>query len=477
MHQVATISDETPMRMRPTRRSVFTECACMVSGVSVACAHAYFLWTPHIYYPVAFIWILTVSSSAYLEVDGVAFRQSMSSFRGLMIALSLSVTALCDVSSKWLREEPEPLLSIIISEIVYVSSIVIMLSPDSVPKISNFSRVLGPLCILCLQIWQIVRDRDTLLTVHYDSTTTSYSLYDITVAAKTTVVIYGSTLLWAMPRDPTHSYFALMDCPVTVKSMVPLRDKATRFTPCCPYILCSSHLRTDWIFRGIAISNTLFAICFVALESGEGAPLTLYLTLQTMGGVVLLTLSGILILGHFQRKMVRELILQFRANLVVVAMATLLFFVIWTSAHMHCSDGVLLIGNSAVFGINVSLLYVRDGMNVRYSTYFVVLGSVMLGSASLYNWGRLVFGEWGIVYAEWLLFPVTTAFFQITIVCFLSLFWLCRDRENRYAVLIRKRKSTLSLWGNLDPEPQRSDLGVLPESDVYSLSPLSEELL
>merc|ERR1712032_297833 len=115
--------------------------------------------------------------------------------------------------------------------------------------------------------------------------------------------------------------------------------------------------------------------------------------------------------GHFQTHMFRELILQFRAKLVLT--------------------------------INVCLLYLRDGMNVSYPKYFVVCGSVMLGSISLLNYGVLTFSKWNSVYPKWLSVPATQAFCQVMIISYLSLYRMCcRDRENQYFVLIRRRKKT-----------------------------------
>merc|ERR1719203_2478457 len=63
VRQVAKIDELTPSRMRPTCRSLTAEWAVMLAGISVCFAHVYFVLEPLVYYPIAFIWIIIVSTA------------------------------------------------------------------------------------------------------------------------------------------------------------------------------------------------------------------------------------------------------------------------------------------------------------------------------------------------------------------------------------------------------------------------------
>ena len=101
---------------------------------------------------IGILWVITAAIAAYYEIDRSAFYQSMKSFRGFCIIVAIITDILCDIARHILRsQEKESLLVMIIDDLCFFVVIMIMLSADSAPRITNFVRFLGPLiCIIGL---------------------------------------------------------------------------------------------------------------------------------------------------------------------------------------------------------------------------------------------------------------------------------------------------------------------------------------
>ena len=233
----------------------------------------------------------------------------------------------------------------------------------------------------------------------------------------------------------------------------------------------SSFYGISHIFSAIAISDTTLAVLYICMRSLNKLPVVI-VVFQYIAALILLICCIILIGSHFQIKMLRELILQFRANVILLSMIILILLMFWrmTSSIEGLStvDSMRVVCDSLVFLVNVCLLYLRDGMNVKYPTYIVVLGSVMLGSISLYNYMLVSLTKRSSEYPQWLSLMVAQAFFQVMVICYLSLYHLWRDRKNHYFVLIRKRQRTKDLWG---------DSGGNINVEIRGCNSLSDQLL
>ena len=100
-------------------------------------------------------------------------------------------------------------------------------------------------------------------------------------------------------------------------------------------------------------------------------------------------------------------------------------------------------------------------MNVSYPRYFVAVGASCLMAASGYHMSILTFGGWVEDYPNWFNLLTKQALSQIMIICIFWLFYLWRDMDDKYFVLIRKRMQTKRVWVHKADELQRTQSDTL----------------
>ena len=198
----------------------------------------------------------------------------------------------------------------------------------------------------------------------------------------------------------------------------------------------------------------LYAVFVATKDDADVLPSVVLMDVVLVALLLLLTV--LLIVNHPHLFMLKQLSLQFRANLLVVSLvmsaSMLALNVSWeldasvsraTFELVNCKCA-----NQLVIEVNVLLLYLRDGMDVSYPRCFVVLEAASLFVVSGYSILLLTFGRWYVEYPRWYSMVGKEAYSQIMLICFLSIYYLCNDPDNRFFVLIRKRKETNQLWGD-----------------------------
>ena len=135
--------------MKPTRRSVFIQLLIMILGNLCFVVHQFWRDTYNgaILYSVLISFMIIVAITAYYEIDYIAYKESMLSFRGVCIMFAIIINTLCDISRHFLvPSDTEPLFTIIVDDIAFFLLTMIMLAADSAPRVTNFTRLMGPLC-------------------------------------------------------------------------------------------------------------------------------------------------------------------------------------------------------------------------------------------------------------------------------------------------------------------------------------------
>ena len=144
---------DRPESMQSTSRSVMLELAVCIIGILTVIMHTFFHENIAVYYTVACLWIVIVPLAAYCLVDAYSFRLTMVSFRGLCIFVSLCGTVMTDVLLVSNCNEPWPVSTLLIDDVVYIWCVVIMMSSDTIPRITNFTRVAGPMLAMGAIAW------------------------------------------------------------------------------------------------------------------------------------------------------------------------------------------------------------------------------------------------------------------------------------------------------------------------------------
>eukprot|EP01084_Bolivina_argentea_P280210 479198_1 len=450
IEQFTKSNNDVPEIMKPTLRSYVLQILIFISAIMFGVSHAFYETKIALYYLMSFIWIITVLISAYYEVDKNALKLSMKSFRGLVITASLCITMITDISRKFLSDDTEPLLTIIISDIGYVLTIGIMMSTDSVPRVTNFIRFMGPFMAICAVSVQIIHEVMSINDNNYilfNTTHASFTLNDIGIAAMVQTVWYGVTFIWAAPRDPKHKYFVFLDNKIAVKQFLPCRDIATEAVTICKCFV----IRTKLIFSAMIIVIFLYVMLYAGLTHVESLSVPLAV-IQSILMASLLVFAVILIYNYFQITMLKQLILQFRANMLLISIVILIYSaiqkIIWSYDYEKFSISVLTFLNHFIICIGTAFVYVRDGMNISYPNYFVIFGAISIGFGSAKALFNLTFGYLDRQYPSWFTLLEKQAFSQLIVVAILRLYYVWKDKENKFFVLIRKRKKTSELWSD-----------------------------
>ena len=145
---MAKVTDDTPNKMRPTKRSIYIQILCFVTGVMTFIAYTFFTTNKAICYPAALSFIIVGFVGSYFEIDFAAFKLSMTSFRGVAILISLFIRSLCRILRPCLTDYSESILSVIIVIITWNFAQLLTIAADSVPRITNLLRFFGPFIIL-----------------------------------------------------------------------------------------------------------------------------------------------------------------------------------------------------------------------------------------------------------------------------------------------------------------------------------------
>lgn len=460
LKQYAKIADETPDRMKPTLSSVILQVAVGAAGASTAVAHA--LWVDHIeiLYPISMIWIILASICGYYEVDRKALKLLIISFRGAIITSCTIISIICNLSKRILmpkQEDYEPLLTLIINDITFLISIVILISADCAPRVTNFIRLFGPVCIVGNVVWLIITD---ILHPDVDYAIFKYlngsiTINDIDIACKLQIFWFGFPYIYGVPKDKLHKVFVLIDEKIKIKKFLPLKNVSTDYTLKLP---------TKYIFIMIAVFSSLFALIFIIssllnrvlfiAESG-GVKITI-LCINGILALIILILTVILIYGQFKWYMIQQLLLQFRCNMLLITIIMSIYCaiqkLIWFDhAKFRSNDDILtfiitILLDHLVFSLGVIVCLLRDGMNVTYPNWFVVFSVIIVFLISSWNLLLLTFKKGN--YPQWFQLIEKQCYYSVIVICFLSLYYVYRDPKNEYFILIRKRKRTKEVWGN-----------------------------
>ena len=153
----AKISDVTPERMQPTKKSVALQISIIICGLFIMMAHGLYRDSVFISYTAAIIWVIAATLLAYYEVDLKAFKLLAMSFRGGIIMFSTMLSILLTIFRKLLYpiQDSEPLLTLIIMNFAFLISIMTLMSADCIPRVINLIRLFGPLGIIANVIWYV----------------------------------------------------------------------------------------------------------------------------------------------------------------------------------------------------------------------------------------------------------------------------------------------------------------------------------
>eukprot|EP01084_Bolivina_argentea_P263788 446612_1 len=460
----AKISHETPERMKPTRRSVIFELLIGIFAVSASVIHAVDRDNIVLLYMFCLLSVTVTITAAYYEVDWYAFKLSMTSFRGFCIIIGIIISFITGFCRILLTNDNEPILILIVDNITWEMGIFLMLSVDSVPRISNFIRFFCPLCLFSFTLW------DTLDSFYinptYDYTflklfNDKLSINEMEIAAKIQILLYGSTFLWGVPRDPGHNHFVLLDNKIHTKTLLPLRNVATDTTTIWNDKII---IKTSYLFNTIIIAGTVYLLLWIYAVCFRTQSIILII-IATFIVCIILVIICILIYKYFQWFMVQELILQFRCNMLIMTIVIICFTTVMQIVW-NVDDTIFTVGkiiNNLVFVFTCLMTLMYDGMNVIYPNYFIVYFGLMMMFVSLWNIFVLTFIEHS-KYPTWFILLQKQAYYQVIVICYLFIYYLYQDKEHKYFILIRKRRNTKELWG--DNVLDSTDCKVIYEHDV-----------
>ena len=283
----------------------------------------------------------------------------------------------------------------------------------------------------------------------------SINLTEIEITCKLQIICFGITYIWGVPRDPTHKYFVILDDRIKQKLLLPFKD----------YII-NNELQlifiTKYIFGFISICGFLFFLLYVFSTFIYGVILRehnynkyyqiqlVLFVFEILFAILFCIFVIFLIFKHFEfKRMIIELILQFRCNILLIAICILCYTGIQKLIISNNTSFIVdILLNHIVFSITIFLILVRDGMNITYPYYFVISTSIILLIISIYNVFLLTFvvssNKYYFILAE------KEAYYQVIVIAILTLYHCYYDKDSKYFVLIRKRKKTKQLWSDYD---------------------------
>ena len=383
-------------------------------------------------------------------VDYVALNLFFKSFRGICITLSVIGLIICNLWRGLLFPEEEPFVTLVLNDISYIVSVLVLISADSCPSITNVIRFLGPLFFLLNTVWITleVPSNDAVIFKLMDG---YVSIQTIETAFKIQIIWFGFSYLYSVPRDPKHEYFVLLDDQIAVSELLPYRHIRSITTE---YIEISERIKFRVItaFHSLSIQLNVFAAIYILNTFVDDPDIKLILiiidSILCFGCVIFFT---ILIYEFFVWRMLKKLFFQFRFNMLMISVLLISYTaiqkIIWSNDSVR---DVRMFIDFVAFIIIVMIMAFRDGMNITYPKYFVLGYSVAVFLICLWNISLITFYPTfdGEVYPQWFTLIGKQAYYSISIACVLSLYYLWKDPDNKYFVFIRKRKETADIWGD-----------------------------
>eukprot|EP01084_Bolivina_argentea_P280211 479199_1 len=368
---------ETPQKMQPNTRTITLQISLCITGAIVAIIYIFARDMVEIYYPCAFLWITIGTIFAYYEIDFNSFKLSLTTFRGLIISVSVFISILCDFLRHFLtKDDNEWFFTILIGSIAWTYAITYMIFlTDSAPRILNFVRFLGPFIVLLYTLYYIIDhfflqpdDDFTIFTLYKGSLT----LNDIELCSKTQIVWFGCSFILSVWFDPKHKYFVLMDDRVLTKILLPYRNISIDTTT---FFYGKITIKTVYMFHIITIIGSIYGILYLFVLSYNNYSIpsdigvVISIVLCTVFGIILYILFGILVIKYFQLFIAKQLLMQFRANMLIVTVLILIYItiqkIIWEN-DINVLFIISIIFNYCVFILGVFALLIRDGLHILY---------------------------------------------------------------------------------------------------------------
>ena len=286
----------------------------------------------------------------------------------------------------------------------------------------SFEQITNYRIMIKENIW-VPFDDYTIFTLYYGS----LSINEIEMVSKLQIVWYGCTFIYGVPRDPKHHYFVFLDTKIRIKTLLPMRQ----------YIDKSTGIVTKILIHGISVIGIVYALIYIfAISWRDDEDVGVEFVIIDVALVLLLCIfMMVLIYKYFEWSMLKELVLQFRANMLMASVLILIFAVIqkllWMK-NVNTSFVVEIVLNQSVIVIACILAYIRDGLNIAYPNYFIIAFGIMLGIVAFWNIFLLTFGLRSTQYPNWFILIEKQAFFQIMLIAYLSIYYLWRDRDGLY---------------------------------------------
>eukprot|EP01084_Bolivina_argentea_P058277 106407_1 len=472
-----TYNDDKPNKMKITRKSLILQTATFIAAITTVVIYV-FHRSDVLLYVLQPIFIILSSIFAYHEIDIAAFKLVIMSFRGAAITIAVIVTIICNISRPFLHKVKQPFSLLILNDITWTISTFMMIASDCVPRMTNYFRIMYPLLVMIMNTWTVVRD---IIDPDANSIIFEYlygliTVNQIEIACHIQVIWYGNTFLYGVIRDRNHEFFVTLVDKIEISQLLPYHNMATYYSDIC-HEMCK--IQTKYIFSVLSIFSILYSIVYMVhsynfgyLKNYTETPM-INLMATIILSLTLLVFVVILMRKHFEKNMINELLMQFRCNLLIISILIIIYTaiqkLIWFNSY-DLSFMVQIFLNHLVFDMGAVLLLIRDGLNVSYPKYFVFLLSMILTVISFWNIFVLTFGRQIEIYPKWFVVIEKEAYIQVIIICALSIYYLFKDTENKYFVLIRKRKETKKLWGDyeykIDNDKSLVTNAFLTENDV-----------